>query len=268
MNIDKNSLQPMYEQISLYIEGEINSGSLGGGEKIPTEVNLMEMFDVSRITVRKAIKALIDKGLVEKKQGKGTFVKQRQFYHQLENFKGLYETLLEGGVNPETDLISFSEIKATQNIALALNLVKGKEIKQVLRVYYIKSVPVALAQINLHPKYSESITKEDAEKHPILELIANNTDSKIGKAHLEIFAETATELTQKYLNVSSKDAVLGAERILYTTEDEPIEHSLLWFRSDSYRFSVDLQGNPMNQRSEVNEFMFKPNQDVKNDKAE
>lgn len=69
-----NSIRPLYLQIQDDIKNSINSGKFSHGEKIPTETQLQKMFNVSRVTVRKAINGLVDNGVLIRQQGIGTFV--------------------------------------------------------------------------------------------------------------------------------------------------------------------------------------------------
>ena len=73
---DENySYAPKYVQIQNYILQKIESGEYAAGDKIPSETELARQFDVSRLTVNTAVKELANSGIVERVQGKGTFVR-------------------------------------------------------------------------------------------------------------------------------------------------------------------------------------------------
>ncbi|MGR9047599.1 GntR family transcriptional regulator [Halobacillus faecis] len=239
---DRKSPKPMFEQISDFLKNNIANGIYEKGAKIPTEAELMERFNVSRTTVRLAIKEIQKKDLVEIKRGKGTFVKNGTIYHSLEDFKGLYESLLETGKEPQTKLLGYGMVNADLNICEYLNIDKGSEVLQALKLYHIDEEPLALAQISMHPDLSHLISEKEAEESLVYKLLSEKSGFKIKQAHFEIFATNASKETADKLGINENDPLLGAERILYSDSDSPIEHSLLLFRYDKYRFTMDLKG--------------------------
>jgi len=256
--IQRTSSQPMYLQISNYLQNKIFEGVYKEGTKIPTEIELMEQFKVSRTTVRLALKEIIEEGLLEAKPGKGTFVRKGKIHHNLKGFKGLHEVLMEAGITPETKLIDFQMSQTDENICEIFGIDKETQVLRVLRLYHINQKPIALAEITVHPKLSHLITKEDATLYPIYKTIAKRGGFMIKQAHFEIFAKNSTDIIAHALNIKSQDAVLGAERILFSEDNKPVEHTNLWFRSDAYRFTLDLEGETQLQLVDTNKaFSFK-----------
>ena len=84
-SVEYNSVIPLYEQIVEYLRKDIAANTFGRNGKIPTEAELSEKYGVSRITVRRAVDELVNQGLVEKKQGKGTFVTAPRFSRRLDS---------------------------------------------------------------------------------------------------------------------------------------------------------------------------------------
>lgn len=242
--LKRSSSEPMYQQISNFLRKKIKEGIYKEGTKIPTETELMEKFNVSRTTVRLALKEIIDDGLIIRKPGKGTFVKSGKVYHNLKGFKGLYETLLDAGLNPETKLLNFYSSYPNEDVKIALKLESDSPVLKVLRLYHIKQEPIALAEISIHPDYMHLLTKEDAELYPVYETIAKRGKFRIQQANFEIFADNANSIIAKALNIEENEAVLGAERILFSTDGNPVEHTYLWFKANSYRFTLSLQEEP------------------------
>lgn len=254
--IDSDSPVPAYKQIAQYIKTKIEEGIYKEGTKIPTEVELMKLFGVSRVTVRLAIKEILKNDLVERKQGKGTFVKKNIFYHQLSGIKSLYETLLEGGVTPETELLYFNKEIVEPEVAKALQIKPSDHVLKIHRLYHIDQEPAALSQISLHNDYA-FITYDEAKQHTILQLIEEKGKIKVRKAFFEFFAENASAEVANALQIDVNDAVLGAERIHYNQDKEPIEHTYLWFKPDLYRLTLSLEGNSSLSLSKQNPIRLK-----------
>ncbi|WP_158738085.1 GntR family transcriptional regulator [Alteribacillus sp. YIM 98480] len=240
--LQRKSSKSMYLQISEFIKKQILEGIYEEGSKIPTEIELMERFNVSRTTIRLAMKEVVKEGLLETKPGKGTFVSKGKMYHHLQGFKGLYETFLEAGMTPETKLIDFETVVSNYDIQLSLGLEVDTKILRIMRLYLIDNEPIALAEISVHPKLADLISEEDAAKYPVYKTLSTRSGHRIKQAHFEIFAKDSSDYVAEALNIEQGSATLGAERVLFSEKNEPVEHTYLWFKPDAYRFTLDLEG--------------------------
>lgn len=89
MKLDVNAETPLYMQLKEAIKAAIKDGTYPDNEKIPTEIELSEYYDVSRITVRRAVEELCQENYLVKRQGKGTFVKSRKIQRKWSIFLAL-----------------------------------------------------------------------------------------------------------------------------------------------------------------------------------
>ncbi|MHA6258428.1 GntR family transcriptional regulator [Sporosarcina sp. CAU 1771] len=238
--INRNEINPMYQQIASYLTQKINNGSYSEGDKIPTEVELIEQFKVSRTTVRLGVKQLIENGLVEKKAGKGTFVTKAKHYHPLNEFNSLYAILSEKKKDVEVDLIDYKIVNVNKKICDLFNIDKEKEVLEVTRLYHVNKEPVTYAKMYIHPDYSNYISQDDAKTQPLYQILENRLSLKVSLVDLEIFASKPTDEAAKLLKLNKKDSVLNMERILTCDKNNPIEYTLACFPSDAYRFKITL----------------------------
>ena len=105
MKINTKSQLPLHVQIKDCLNEEIRNGNIEG--KIPSERELMDIFSVSRTTVREAVATLEREGVVEKRHGKGTFVSLRPIQEQwLGNISTFSETIKRAGMKPGAKLLS------------------------------------------------------------------------------------------------------------------------------------------------------------------
>ena len=81
--IDYNSVIPLYEQVANALRADIQGGAFDATKRLPTEEELAEKYGISRITVRRAVGDLVEEGLVEKKQGKGTFIRTPKMHKDM-----------------------------------------------------------------------------------------------------------------------------------------------------------------------------------------
>ena len=96
---------PLYERVESVLAGDIADGSLPPETQLPAEEGLIERFKVSRTTVRKAIQNLIERGLVEVRRGKGTFVTQPKITQELTELTGFVEDMQALGRTPTARLL-------------------------------------------------------------------------------------------------------------------------------------------------------------------
>src|ERR1700737_4385751 len=100
------SRSPLYERVESVLAGDIADGSLPPETQLPPEEGLVERFKVSRTTVRKAIQNLIERGLVEVRRGKGTFVTQPRITQELTELTGFVEDMQALGRHPTARLLA------------------------------------------------------------------------------------------------------------------------------------------------------------------
>src|SRR5579863_9896634 len=77
--LDKDLPQPLYHQLQAVLKAEIESGKWRPGEQLPTESQLTDLYQVSKITVRQALHELVELGYIRREHGRGTFVSERKF---------------------------------------------------------------------------------------------------------------------------------------------------------------------------------------------
>lgn len=107
--LDKSSAVPLYQQLKEILQKKIEN-EMKPGDALPTEPEIEEKYKVSRMTVRRAIDELVIDGLVYKKQGKGTFVREAKIVHDVEKVTSLTEEMQERGMPLETIATDISTI--------------------------------------------------------------------------------------------------------------------------------------------------------------
>ena len=105
MKLDSGNEMPLYQQLKEEIKGKITDNTFPYGSKIPTETELSEIFQVSRITVRRAIQELCQENYLVKKQGKGTFVKHAKVARKIKYLLGFSKSCEANGMVPSRKVI-------------------------------------------------------------------------------------------------------------------------------------------------------------------
>ena len=125
---------PLYQQVESVLAGDIADGSLSPETQLPTEEGLIERFKVSRTTVRKAIQNLVERGLVEVRRGKGTFVTRPKITQELTELTGFVEDMRALGRTPTARLLDKRVVAADETVAHHLALAPGTLVVRLRRV--------------------------------------------------------------------------------------------------------------------------------------
>jgi len=232
--------RPLWRQLADRLRADIAVGTLPPNARLPVEQELGEIYGISRITVRQAMQQLLDEGLVDHKQGKGTFVVSRVVRHDLAGLTGIIDQMRAQGLSPQTSVISFAADSAPPPIAERLGT-GCRRVVHYRRLYRLEGVPFGLADIFL-PVPASRIQLEEIEAMPAYDLVTRKLGWTIHQAALSICAEAAGAETAILLDVQPGEPLMRFERMSYSVGHEPLEHTRFWVRSGSYEFHLDVSG--------------------------
>lgn len=150
-HIKKDCPTPIYMQVVDYLRENIASGAWEQASKIPSEVELMSTLGVSRGSIKKAISKLVDEGLLEQIQGKGTYVKSKDISFPLtEGLISFSESLIEQGLSFETNILDCEIRKSDEDISRHLGIVEGSDYLHLERVRSVEGEPVMFIENNIN----------------------------------------------------------------------------------------------------------------------
>jgi len=142
--INKHIPIPAYYQLKEIISEKIESKELKTGEKITSENKLSELYQISRMTVRQAIKELVEEGLIYKEKGKGTFVSRPKLKRDLSELTSLTEEMERSGYKVKTKVLEMKVISASKRIAHKLEIALGEKIIKIDRLKLADNKPFFL----------------------------------------------------------------------------------------------------------------------------
>ena len=152
--LNKNSSTALYQQLIDEIRNMIFQGKLAEGERLMTETELSEEYDISRITVRKAIEYLVEEGLLIKKQGIGTFVAEKKLKRNMDVFMGFTRSCELDGKKPGTTLLTAELSRPDAKDKENLKLHSGEKVLKIRRIRLTDDVPVIIEENHLPQKYA------------------------------------------------------------------------------------------------------------------
>ncbi len=233
--------QPLHLSISEKLREQITNGQFQPGEQLPSEHQLMSIFAVSRITVRRAIANLVNQGLVVAQQGKGVFVKeQRKVTYSLSSPLVFFEAdMARQGVTSALQNLQFTAVTAPAKIQQALQLSsQNLEVYLQKKLLLLDDLPVGIDVTYILPHLGSAFAKDLQRQmtFPILE--KNGVTIKRIEAVLE--CTRATHEMSQYLNVPLGDPLIVYCYTAYARSNHPIVYGEAFSRGDRLCYSVTL----------------------------
>ena len=234
---------PLYNQLKELLRTQILDGTYPPESRMPSESELGDIFQVSRITVRQALGDLQKEGLIFKIHGKGTFVAKPKAFQNVSTLKGLAESMGQLGYEVINQLHSVKFIKANFRIAERLQLHESDTVTEIKRVRLINREPVSLEVSYLPKNIGEKLQKADLITRDIFLILENDLQLNLGHADLAVDAVLADSELTKALNVEEGSPIMRIERLTHTVDGMPIDFEFLYYRGDAfqYRFRIDRQ---------------------------
>ncbi|MDD1780803.1 histidine utilization repressor [Enterovibrio sp. ZSDZ35] len=155
------SSAPRFKQIKQFLEQNISSGEWSVGTRIPTEAELCEQFSVSRMTVNKAVRDLVNDGWLERTPRLGTFVCQRKAESPLMDIRNIADEIRSRGQTYHSEIINLSRITASEDVAMRLGIMLGSEVFWSEIVHYADSLPVQVECRWVSPKHAPNYEEQD-----------------------------------------------------------------------------------------------------------
>ncbi|MDD3138984.1 MAG: GntR family transcriptional regulator [Lachnospiraceae bacterium] len=211
MSLDKDSRQPLYRQLMEELKEQIHNGIYKVGDQIPTEPELANQYEISRITVRKTIKELCEQGYLVKQQGKGTFVETPKIYRKIEQQSNVSftESCKQNGRVPLSHVLSFEIIKAEEWVQDFLKLDSETKVLLITRLLLADNIPIIMENIYLPYDRFEDFQPDKLENSSLFEYLDKKyhiiTHSK-SRSTIEI--DTASQEVASKLGIVTGEPVM------------------------------------------------------------
>lgn len=237
-----NTILPVYYQIKETVKGWIINKEFNLGEKIPSENELAEKFNVSRLTVRQAISQLTQEGFLNRKRGKGTFVAANE---NLINsfgleFSGFMDDLFFYQISQiQIKSVTINRVVPSKTIRNKLELSnEEKEVVQIKRVRFLRNRLFTYTINYLPIEIGMQINEKDLYKKPILQILEQDLKIRFTEAFQMVEASFADQEVAEKLNILSGSPILFVERIMYAKNRRPVEIFQSSYRADIYKFII------------------------------
>lgn len=229
---------PLFAQIETVLRRRIVSNELVAGSKLPSEAELEVEFGVSRITVRQALAALHAHGLIEKINGKGSFVTRPADAPKLGPLTGFFDHMRANGHQAQGKTVSVRNVEAPQAVALALGLETGTPVTAVTMVRTVDNKPMAYGIAYGPHSLVQALLEEDIETNDLMSLLESRMGFRLKNTHIETSAMPAGKMRARFLAIDAQDPVLRIRFTPHDVTDTPLLHADMYFRGDSFSYKA------------------------------
>lgn len=232
---------PRHAQISQWLRSEIERGRFQPEEKLPSENELAKMFDVSRVTIRRALQSLENEALIYRCQGLGSFVSDERASHNLIRLTDFNEDMAKAGIEPSSKVIGFEAVDAPLWLSQLLNLDEGKKVIRIDRLRLGDGKPLAFDSTWLPALYGQLLDKEALKESTIYKQLEDDYEIPIIRGCYRMSAELADTELSMHLDVPENSALFLIDRMSYTIGDKPVYYQKRYYRNDRVTYEMTLE---------------------------
>lgn len=233
--LNTNSYSPLYKQLIQKLRSDIQSGVYPVHSRIPSEQELCETYQVSRVTVRKALAELTQEGLLNRRQGKGTFVGIPRIRKDLRDVNSFHDICRVMGCTPSTRVVHAQWVHPDEPDATELNCAAQEQAVEIVRLRLADNTPVML-ETNRFPAAYGWLLEADLSGSLYALLAERGIEAQ--QAIHEISLCYATAAQAKALGVEPGDALMCLREVIYDQHGRPLHTSHQVIRGDRFTFRI------------------------------
>lgn len=236
----EQSVIPKYYRIKEILRARIASGEYKAFQRIPSEAELSREFNVSRGTIERAIRILVEEGLLYREQGRGTFVAAPRFDEIPFRLSDFWEEAKRAGKKTRIQLLKARKRPADEETAQRLQLSPGTSIIEIERLRLVDEAPIAYEFRRLPYELCPQLLEEDLENQSIHRLLIEKYRLPLLKATYTIEAIVLDDEEARILQVAPGTPGFLIDRLTYTTGMKPAVWFHQLYRGDRYRLTAEL----------------------------
>tara|TARA_A100001391_G_scaffold205447_1_gene206392 strand:+ start:54009 stop:54752 length:744 start_codon:yes stop_codon:yes gene_type:complete len=234
---------PKWFQIASILRSAIVAGDFPPGSVLPSEAQLNSAFGISRTTARAALNRLVQDGLVMRRSGVGSVVLPSRVDQPVSQIRSFTDDMKSRGLEPSFEMIKAGWSTANAEVTQALGLASGDTPFHSVRLLKANGRVIGHSESWIRPDILDADappTEHDLANGSLYDWLGANRQQEITGGTEFIEAQAASKTIAQHLNISAGSPVLTITRTATTPANLPIEYAIVTFRSDRYRFRVDL----------------------------
>ncbi len=238
---------PLYHKVYLLLKQRLEAGGFATDSAMPGENALAAEYGVSRLTVRRSLDALASDGLIERRQGRGTFAVAPATFGAPQHGAGidaLMAHLARMGMHTQVRLLELDTAPATPLVAARLELPPGALVQRAVRVRSHEGQPFSYLTTFVPDDIGRRIRRKDLGAKPLL-AIFRDLGVHVARAEQSISAVLAEPGIAELLDVPVGSALLSLHRLVRDASGRPVEWLHARYRPDRYEYRMDMQAHDM-----------------------
>lgn len=236
--LERESPIPLYYQLKQLLIDQISVGDLKPGDMLPTEEQLQEQYDLSRTTVRLALKELVVEGKITRQQGRGTFVALPKISHRPDPQFNLTAYLKKQGLEPGWEVLSAGWVESSSELAERLEIPVGSAVFQLRRLRLADREPIGYHIAHTIPELGEALEGNQFGEGGSLNYLHGPGLLDQSYANRTIEAVAANLETAKLLQVVEDSPLLMIRRVVYDNDGKRVEDMQAVYRGDRFQYQV------------------------------
>ena len=235
---------PLHYQLSQTLQEEIKSGKYKQGDLFATEKSLIERFNVSSTTVRRALQNLVQQGYLYRKVGKGTFVRRPSIEEPLGLLSSFFEEMEAQGIKPSSDVLALKVVEADAFVAEKMQLDSSEGVYLIRKLMRANGEALAIFESYWPLKIGEVLAGYDLTTTGIFSIVEEVLGIRLGEAEGTIEAAPPTREEARLLKIPLRMPVLIKKQVIYSSDGRTVNIVRLAYRGDRYKFRVRMVRQP------------------------
>lgn len=233
--INKTSAIPMYRQVADRIRADIKNGIYKVDEKIPTELELIDKYSVSRITIRQAVELLVEEGVLSRHQGKGTFVTTPSVSFDVKAVTSFNDACLMHKSVPSSKVLAARTVKASNEDMDELHVKDNMRVVEIDRLRMADGIPVILERNHFSPAFSYLLESDLGGS--LYSLLRGYGVEPTSASH-DISLAAADENKANLLGIEVGTPLIFLHEVIYDQKGRPLHTSHKYIRGDKFTLKI------------------------------
>ena len=230
---------PIYMQIVDTLLERIEQGELAPGDRVGAERSLAKQFGVNRRTIRQALEVLERRGLVERRQGSGTFISEPRIERGAAEFFHFTERIRQRGLAAGSQVLNLERVSPSPLVAAELELSSTAEIYRCHRLRTVNGRPVLIETFALPVDLVPGLEVFDFATRSVYEVMRTEYDVHVEYARQSLEAVALSEIEAQWLATEPGAPAMLERRLAFDHRGRPVDFGTDLYRGDWVRFVTD-----------------------------
>lgn len=239
----KTSLLPLYYQVERDMRQRIEAGTWQAGQQIPSETELCALYEVSRITIRQAIRSLVDEGLITRTRGRGSFVHSPVIQAGARGLTSFSDEMAALGMHAGARVLRLAREPASPELAERFHLVADDPLVVIHRLRYADDLPIGIQTAYLPADRFPDLEHAELNGRSLYQHLAEQYGVVLAEAHETFSATSISGEYARLLQVPDGTCGFRVERLTYDPKQELFEFVASVMRGDRYQVQLVLRAS-------------------------